>query len=193
MRQILIVLGLISLLLLAACGTPTAPGATPEAPTAAVGEPTAVGAYPAPGSEPTAAGAYPGPAATDAAIDNSPLVVPQPASAQVGVVHGALLRINTDSSQSPIAGGILYLGVILDVDGRPGLVELDKRVAPFTLTNGRGEFAFSDVPPGRYGLMYETPEGQVLLKNPTTGADLIIEVAGGQTVDLGPMAHALPE
>lgn len=193
MRQITITLGLIGLLLLAACGTPTAPNPTTEAPAATVAsEPTAVGAYPAPGSEPTAAGAYPAPASPDA-IDDTPLVVPQPASNQVGVVHGTLLRINTDSSEAPIVGGLLYLGAILDIDGRPGLVELDKARAPFTMSNGRGEFAFSDVPPGRYGLMFSHPKGDVLLKNPETGADLIIEVAGGQTVDLGPMAHALPE
>lgn len=193
MRQITITLGLIGLLLLAACGGPAAPNPTPEAPTAAViSEPTAVGAYPAPGSEPTAAGAYPAPSEAGA-IDDTPLVVPQPASGQVGVVHGTLLRINTDSSQSPIVGGLLYLGVILDIDGQPGLVELDKTKAPFTMSNGRGEFAFSDVPPGRYGLMFAHPKGDVLLKNPSTGADMIIEVAGGQTVDLGPMAHALPE
>lgn len=190
MRQTKALLAIITLLLLAACGKPAQ-----TAPTPAANAPTAVGAYPAPAGAypaPTISSAYPAPADTQI-ISSEPLVIPQPASDQVGVIHGVLQRITESNPREPIAGGILFLGVLINREnGDPIMVELDKNIAPYAQSNVFGEFAFNNVPPGRYGLMYETAEGAVLLNNPTTGADMIIEVIGGKILDLGEMAYPLP-
>jgi len=122
-----------------------------------------------------------------------PIVVPQPASGDVGITTGTLLRIDGDK-QLPIAGARLYLGTLLKTaDGVDAMVQLDRNTSPATTTNGLGQFLFVDLPPGRYGLMLDAIEGALLLNRPDDGTDLIIEVTGGQVNDLGELAYPFPE
>lgn len=195
---------LAGVVLLAACNQP-APTGQPEptsAPTApASTAPTAQGAYPAPGDTsaypgPDASSAYPGPAPTPdlgPTISSEPVVVPQPASASVGVATGKVLRIAEGGTREPVAGYYIYLGRILQNNlGDESIVELDKATAPKARLNAFGEFVFVDVPPGRYGLMLELLRGAVLLNDPDSGGNMIVEIKGGDVVDLGEMAYPLP-
>jgi hypothetical protein len=119
--------------------------------------------------------------------------VPEPSSDQVGVVTGTILRTSDGESVPASEGYVIFLGTILRNDtGAEGLVELDKITAPKAALNALGEFVFVDVPPGRYGLMLELRGGTVLLNNPQDGSDLIIEVTGGQVLDLGELGYPLP-
>jgi hypothetical protein len=201
----------IVLIVLGGCsGSPTEPTSEPTIPTT---EPTTPEAYPVEPDDPEAYPAepdtdtYPAPAAPEsypapesdtssndtAAIE--PFVVPTPSSAQLGNVTGSLLRI-IEGETEPIAEATLYLGnVVRSEQGIEGLVELNRGVNPQTETTPQGEFVFTEVEPGRYGLMFDTAtSGALLLNQPDTGSNLIVEVAGGEVVDLGRLEYQdLPE
>jgi hypothetical protein len=201
-----LLIGLLAAALLAAC-TPqpappdTQPTSAPAAPTAASGT---EGAYPAPNSAyPGPAGAYPAPSSaypgpegapdSGPTVSSEPVVVPEPSSADVGVAHGKIIRITDSGAREPLAGYNLYLGNILqNNEGNESLVELDRGTAPRAQLNALGEFVFVDVPAGRYGLMIDLVRGAALLNDPDDGSDLIVEIQGGQIVDLGEMAYPLP-
>lgn len=180
----------------ATSGTPAATTAAETASTA-----DATGAYPGPDA---AGAAYPGPDAAGAAypgptpqpfptVSMDPIVVPEPSSAQVGNATGTLLRLSDDGTRTPIQEARLYLGgIIQSTDGQQELVEMDRTTSPYAVTNGLGQFVFVDVPPGRYGLMYDGVEGTLLLRDPVDGSDFVIEITGGQVTDLGELAHKLP-
>jgi hypothetical protein len=203
-RQIVLIVSVLLVALLAACSQP-APEPT-QAPAAA--EPTAAPAspdsYPAPTERPAGYPAplpnnpYPGPGYPapddDLEVSMDPIVVPAPVSNSVGVVTGSVLRGVPGGTTSPLAFGVLYLGeVIRDEGGAEAMVALDKTVAPRSLFNGLGQFLFTDVPPGRYGLMLDLFQGTVLLNDPDDNGQLIIEVVGGDTIDLGELVYPLPE
>jgi len=185
--------------LLAACSQP-AQIPQGDSPTAA---PATGQGYPAPASGTAPAGdssAYPAPASSaaypspEAPANDEPLVVPQPSSNEVGVVSGTLIRIKDDGSREPVGIGALYLGGLLaDEGGTEGMVSVDKTTDPQAQINSRGEFVFVDVPAGRYGLMYDNYRNMILLNDPETSGAFIIEVAGGETKDLGELGYPLPE
>lgn len=188
-------LGLLAALLAALLGAcsqaaqPPQPGGDAASPAPSpAGTVSSTGAvYPGP----EAGAAYPGP--TAAAVDDGPLVIPEPSSSEVGVISGVLLRVNDDGTREPISRGALYLGgLVPDAGGTDSMVGVDKSTDPVAALNSRGEFVFVDVPVGRYGLMYDNLEGMLLLNNPETSDDFIIEVAGGQKQDLGELAYPLP-
>lgn len=203
----LLLSGVAAALLLAACGAPqTPPPAEPTAePAGASATAPADSAYPGPAG---ASSAYPGPASPSSAypageapdlgptVSSEPITIPQPSSSSVGVVHGSLFQSTDGGQRVPVAGYSLYLGEILKTsEGVEGLVSLDPSTAPVAQVNGLGQFVFTDVPPGRYGLMLETgvKGGQLLLNDPTSGGDFIIEIVGGDTKDLGELAYPFPE
>lgn len=173
-----------------------APSAAYPAPTG--GAANATGAYPGPDAN-SASSAYPGPAGAAAGttptevVDTTPLVVPTPSSAGVGVVFGELFHVTTNGEPAPLIGANVYLGEILSsTEGVEGLVKLDKTSAPKAMVNGLGQFAFTDVPPGRYGLMLDLPEGAILLNNPDNGGDMIVEIVGGDVDELGDLTYDIP-
>lgn len=115
--------------------------------------------------------------------------VPTPASAQVGTVTGQLLLIK-DGTNVPFEGIPLYLGSVITSDqGVEGMVKLAKSTAPKVLTDAQGNFAFTDVSPGKYGLMLDTPRGAVLLNQPPAGTNMVVEVQGGDTISLGELPY----
>lgn len=183
--------------LLGACSQ-AAPQPGAGEPTAAAVEPGATAApgaaYPGPGAYPAPGAAYPGPTpAPFPTLSMDPIVVPQPASAQVGVVTGTLLRLGDDGTRTPLAGTQLYLGAIISsTSGVEGMVQMDRTSSPGAITNGLGQFVFTDVPVGRYGLMYDGVEGTLLLNDPSSGGDFVIDVQGGDVDQLGELAYPLP-
>ncbi|NOK62432.1 MAG: hypothetical protein GFH27_549293n166 [Chloroflexi bacterium AL-W] len=117
--------------------------------------------------------------------------VPEPSSDEVAVVTGKLISMVEDEEAQPILFPV-YLGKILvSDDGVEGLVELRKDIAPQASPDDSGNFAFTDVEPGRYGLMMDTPRGAILLKNPVDSTDLIIDVDGGETLELGELSYPI--
>lgn len=118
--------------------------------------------------------------------------IPTPKSDQVGVVVGKLLNRKPQSDLKPLAGAPVYLGKILkSQQGAEGMVELAKETAPKATVDAQGQFVFSDVPPGRYGLMLDTPLGAILLNKPVTGEGMIADVGGGKTFDFGELHYDL--
>jgi hypothetical protein len=185
-----------ALLIGCASQTPAEPTAAPAAPAATVqpGYPApteALGAgYPLP-TEPASA-AYPVPTDVIPNVVES-LTVPAPASNQVGVVTGRLLRLppGQTTGGQPFPAN-LYLGKVLaSAQGEEGLVELNPSSSPLAQIDAQGRFVFSDIPIGRYGLMLDTPRGAVLLNNPTDSSAMVVEITGGNTVDLGDIAYDL--
>lgn len=160
------------LLLLAACSNATP---TPAA-TAVPGAPTPAAANATAGAEATL----------------PPAVVQTPASDQVGTITGQIYRQASKTPAGPLAGAPLYLGTILtNPQGENRVVELEKGTAPKTNADSQGRFVFTNIPPGRYGLMLDAPFGTLLLNDPKTGGDLIVEVVGGKVVDLGQLEYPL--
>lgn len=123
----------------------------------------------------------------------SAFVVPTPASTDVGTVTGILLKVQQDGGTKPFAGLPVYLGSILKSEqGKEGLVELDKAKAPHATVDAQGNFVFTDVKPGRYGLMIDTPRGAVLLNDPSNGGNFIVQVDGGKVQNLGELKYDIP-
>jgi hypothetical protein len=180
-------------LVLSACSPAAQPPQQSEAASATPIEASTAGAtdagYPGPSTATPLPAGYPGPTAVPT---DGPLVIPEPSSAEVGVISGRLLTVKADGSEEPVTRGVLYLGGLLaDDSGVDAMVGVDKTSAPTAPVNSRGEFVFVDVPAGRYGLMFDDFISTVLLNDPETSSDFIIEVAGGESQSLGDLAYPL--
>jgi hypothetical protein len=105
-----------------------------------------------------------------------------PTSHTGGTVGGILL---TDSPSNTPVGMPVYLGEVLLANGTPALASLDKQTAPKTLIGQDGRFVFVNVPPGTYSLIIDMVINTVILRDPTTGGDILVDVKEGETVDLG--------
>jgi hypothetical protein len=135
------------------------------------------------------------PLATPTTEDESPptpteqaqvVEVPSP-SPDAGVVTGILLR---GDPPEPPSVAILYLGRILTGDdGTPVMTGVDKQTAPNSGVDAVGRFAFSEVPPGQYALVLDAVSRTLILRNPTDGMDLLIEVTAGEVTDLGELLY----
>lgn len=210
----IVVMLMMALFILAGCNAqPAAP--TPEAtpvtvPTTAT-EPYPAGtpeteSYPGPVQEgypgPDDAApfeAYPSPEGdTSGALEQGtpePLVVPTPSSATVGNVTGRILQATEGGEAQPLTEGIMYLGVVVETtEGFEGLVRLDRGADPQAMIDPQGHFVFTDVAPDRYGLWLVPAVGNpLLLKEPETGGDMILEVPAGEVLELGELSYELPE
>jgi len=107
-------------------------------------------------------------------------------------VGGVILRETAGQPLEPLSSGALFLSSIHMQDGKPVMAVLDEEEAPKTVADGRGLFSFTEVAPGTYTLVYKAPTGTFVLREPDSGEDLIIEVAGGEVVDLGVLRYGMP-
>lgn len=123
---------------------------------------------------------------------SSPLVgpvgaPPTPSSKQAGTVVGVLAQ---GTPPQPAQGAILCLGeVILSDDGTPLMGGLDRATAPCTQTGQDGSFLLTDVPQGRYALFLDLITNAVMLRQPSQGEDLLVDVQGGSITDLGTLVY----
>jgi len=122
----------------------------------------------------------------------APRSLPTPAAKDRGTVGGVLIRDVSGQPLQPYAEVTLYLAsLIVNSAGTPGLAGLDKATAPKAITDSRGAFAFTDVPPGTYALILDTPLSSFILHQPGTGDAMLIEVKGGEIKDLGELHYDL--
>lgn len=132
---------------------------------------------------------YPGNEITNDLFADLPdhiLPIPSPTSNESGVVTGFLYI--RDEETKPARGAILYLGEVILENGLPTVSSLNKQIAPHTQVSQVGQFIFNNVPPGQYTLIYDIVTASFVLNSPA-GGDLIINVEGGDIVDLGNLQY----
>jgi hypothetical protein len=99
----------------------------------------------------------------------------------------ASLRGQIEIAQDNVLLGELFLAKAVptsqpDVD----LLELDEENSPRALLDrATGEFLFTDVEPGKYGLIVWEPMSSGAVNDPETGETLFVELDADETVDLG--------
>jgi hypothetical protein len=117
-------------------------------------------------------------------VEPSEIATPSP---DPGVVTGFL---QGGDPPQPRERAILYLGkVITSDDGQPVMAGVNKQTAPKTVTDEKGQFLFTKVPPGRYALVLDLITSTVVLRHPTGGGDLLIEVEEREVTDLGELIY----
>ena len=175
MKIHLIVLFIITLIITSCSAVPNGLSST-ETPIANNGNPS--GTYPAPASISTS---YPGSNNSD-----FPAELPKnlsPVSNAVGTVTGRLTH--TSKNENLNSYPAVYLGDIkMDTNGIPLVASLDKITAPKAIIDQKGNFAFLNVVPGNYLLMVDIIDSFVT-KQTADGKEQLINLAGGQTIDMG--------
>ncbi len=180
--------------LLAGCSTGAEPTPVPELVDAtavpAVSPPEA--AYPEPGyPEPPAAllsEAYPGVdilAIQQATREALPTLTPpdDPAPGR-GNLMGQIERESDIRPREPLAGWTLLLAEVhRDVSGNISpIASVIEGMAPSTVTDRDGHFAFVDVEPGLYALVIRHPLNMVLARDIRTEQDVVVEIIADETV-----------
>lgn len=114
-----------------------------------------------------------------------------PASADTGVIGGALIRELSEEGFMPLDPHELILAVIVNNDaGTPMFLRHDED-ALRAETFPTGVFVFHDVPPGRYGLIIGLGITQFPVRTPD-GSELLVDVTPGAVVDLGQVIVQFP-
>ncbi len=94
-------------------------------------------------------------------------------------------------NSKPVAGEIVFLGTVLSdpVSGEELAVSLDKSNAPKSITDDSGNFFFTNVPNGRYGLMLISGVESFLLLHPNTQEAILLKEKKKTTYDLGSLNY----
>lgn len=120
---------------------------------------------------------------------NETLPIPQPSN-NAATVSGVILDIMTQ--QAP-AESNLYLGLMQETNKGLPVITLDRDKAPVTTPLKNGQFVFTEVPPGTYGVILFNPDASFLVDDPqNTELSLMLTVEAGQTIDLGTITTTLP-
>jgi len=119
--------------------------------------------------------------------------LPKPESG-TGSVSGALIWFLQDNQISATAA-TLYLAPVLEADdGIPRLASLDTETDPMTVTDEFGRFAFLNLKPGRYVLIYSIPGFKEFMLNErgNEGRDLFIVIEADKITELDPIVANFP-
>lgn len=178
------VLLLVLVLLAASCGqTPAAPTSSPMP-----SEP-ATAQMPTPFDSPLATPTLPADAL------ESPLVTPTPLSPPMEGTGHVVGRFVRETDGEPMPSAYLFLGELLSAEGPIPGVGLVPGQAPETTSDANGEFAFLNVPPGRYALIWWLSHRESYLLRAPEGAEeefLIVNVEEGTTTELGDVSANQP-
>ena len=99
---------------------------------------------------------------------------------------GGILLLGDSDNKRPVGGAILYLGeTVADTNGQENLVAMDRVSSPRTITNDQGQFVFTDVPAGTYGLILDQINTSYILLQPGSTRAILVDVEGDQPVNMG--------
>jgi len=118
----------------------------------------------------------------------APMVFPTPAPG-LAVVRGRL--VNSTTQKAPIEGN-LFLGEIRSINNGKPIVRLERTTAPYAIPAPNGEFFFQNLEPGKYALIFYTPELNFLVDKPGSNESMIFDVLPDQVLDLGKIEITLP-
>jgi hypothetical protein len=111
----------------------------------------------------------------------------------LATVTGSIRRRGSEANLEKIE---LYLGEVIETsDPKRPVVGLDKAIAPKAILDvNTGDFAFYDVPPGKYALEIVRPlVVPILVSDPETGKTLIITAEADSDIELGSLPVTIPE
>jgi hypothetical protein len=115
-------------------------------------------------------------------------VIPTPSGGNA-TITGILKKVSGTGSE-PVPGTTLSLGVVLQNDqGTPMMGQLTMNTKLRAPTDKNGRFVFSEVPAGKYVLVFDQIISVFMLNDPKTGGDLIITANSDQIVDLGELVY----
>ena len=114
------------------------------------------------------------------------LLTPAPGLA---IVRGRF--VDSATQNAPIEG-TLFLGEILTMNNGKPIVSLERTTAPYAIPLQNGEFLFQNLSPGKYGLVFYTPELNFLVDKPDSTESMIIDVLPDQVLDLGKIEAVFP-
>ncbi len=123
----------------------------------------------------------------------SPLAMPTPIpptpDPSLGHAKGILV-VRSNGREVAVRNGLLFLApTIVASDGKETAVSLDRINSPRAQSDEKGLFHFYNVPPGRYGLVFDLISEAFLLNKPQDGSEFIIVITAGETVDLGKLVY----
>lgn len=101
-----------------------------------------------------------------------------------GIVQGVL-----SLEGQPAPERVLYLAAIVHTGEDIEVAALDPVNDPRAESDQAGQFAFLDLPPGRYVLGINSPAGPILIRG-ADGDEITAEVQADQVVDLGTVVIA---
>jgi hypothetical protein len=107
----------------------------------------------------------------------------------LAVVRGRL--VDSATQKSPIEGN-LFLGEIRSMDNGKPIIRLERSTAPYAIPAPNGEFFFLNLKPGKYALIFFTPELNFLVDKPGSNESMIFDVLPDQVLDLGKIEITLP-
>jgi hypothetical protein len=110
------------------------------------------------------------------------LVIPTPEE-DAGVVIGEVFSVTADS---PLAGQAIYLGERVPLSPGPGyLVTIQQQASPHVISDEKGRFVFSDIPPGDYPILVWTPFNSYVVPDAKGKRELSVVVEAGKITNLG--------
>lgn len=87
----------------------------------------------------------------------------------------------------------IYLGVLSAMSpGDSHVVTLLPSSAPHTEVDEQGYFAFAEVEPEAYALVFWTPMSSFVVTDPETKQDIVVDVQAGEINDLGELVIIPP-
>ena len=173
------------LLLLAACSQPNDPDSgaqvdeTPSYPPPTAPENSE--SYPAPTTY-TKATPYPEPNSADKVATVGP--IPTPGSTW-GILTGTLLE-----NGKPVTDYSLYLAeIITNEAGEEAIVKLNRSTSPRAFLDENGNFVFSNIKPGRYGLILDFVLNSFLLHYPGSEEQILVTIEAEDILDIGELDY----
>ena len=122
------------------------------------------------------------PSIAEAPVLPNELEIPAP-SDNTATVHGKLVSLS--DGNEPYIAPTLYLGSILSSENGIFLGSISVDEDPEGQQASNGQFLFTDVPPGNYGLFIWTPVNAFIINDEKTKEPVVLEVFAGETYDLG--------
>lgn len=127
---------------------------------------------------------YPLPMATEPTYFATLGPVPTPGT-DWGVVTGRLFM-----NKKAMSNAKLYLADLSKDDkGTETIASYSASSSPWAYSDENGNFAFSQIPPGRYSLVYYFVVDSFLLNEPGEDKSLILTVESGKVTDLGDLYY----